>query len=1351
MPAGKKRMTIPGLVPGEEYVIQVRAVDEGEPSVWSPKEKVTTIDDTAGGTRTPVTCTLASFELSADGTFTATWPTVNANTDGTELVVKYYEFRLQSPLGERLAQHYGSAGGVQTRQWSMAQMKALWGGTLPSEVTASIRVVNSAGTASAEWSNSITVALPIPYMPTEVSPEVESVIDGVKAMWGPPAEPYVPGDPRWPAGYRVYFSIGDPNFVPDAAQKSNMIYQGPSYEAAMTSLQYEDDHWFKVCSYSVADLQSDYIEVGPVRPKSPYGPDLEPPLIPAITSLTMNDDRSVSGQANISWSISEGAEENEDIAGFVVAWKLTTDTLWRNTYFEKTARNGVIDLPRAFGNYDFKIAAFDFVGNYSDFSASQVLEGAGNAPGALTGVDAVTRWDGMRLFWNHSESQAVVNGGRYEIQFRTNPNITGNTPVDYTTGNRELEVSGLNVPLGTYYWRVRAVDVMGRAGPWSAEQTETLPPFPTASASDGDAPAAAPQNVRVTGGLNYLNVAWDRVSNVDFVTYEVYMSTTNGFTPSAANFVGSTPAQSLMVNTLANGSALSLNTTYYVKVVATDADTEVEADKIYSAQASGQLTQVAAGDLGINMSGENLLYNTSFETDSDANGLADYWAIYNNSAGTEPATATRPAGRTGGVAQRITWTGTNTTTKGIRPLNQLVVRPYTEYTLSFYARADGGTGFMVGYNTAPVSNSWISNTAPDTTTWKRYIYKFTTGANVDANNFYLSIVGHTASGGYVEFDDIQLEAGNIASAYKTGTVSIAKLITGKFQSADMIISTGGRIASETYLSNPQYGFAITDAGITIRDGLVDAKTLVSNSTITNNLFVGSTLEMSAGGIIQSSNYNPGVAGYRLSSVSLDIRTGTVAAGVLAAGTITSPDIKVAAGGKITVDANGSIQSNNYAQGTTGWKISSTGIEMWDTNSKINVSALETGVMSSTVITVGSGGEFKSANWNATNKTGYSLTEQGFTLYNGTIEGSTIRTNQIYSLTNDSVSGKPTFSINAQGYAELAGAWVHGNMRVSNSSSNVIQSGNYTGTGSGWQIRGDGLASFHQVQTWNMAVYEAATVGASAAHYIQSANYAPNAAGWRIRGDGYAEFNGGDMRLGSMDGSGGLTWLLNSGGNGQIRFYVPGDLGHFHYIRSVGQEFWMQGGWGGYIHIAPDNTVYMASNVYVSSNISGGTIGARGNLSGNGLTIATQADIGGTLTTPRISGDPAFTGRDGVGFVNARFNSAGQLRRDSSSRRYKNSIEPLPTPIESILALEPKRFKYNNPADAGTGYYPGFIAEEAHDLGLTDFVSYRTVEGASIPDGFRYSEYTAALAKVVREQQARLNDLETRLANLESGS
>ena len=1390
MPKGKKRMTIQGLVPNEEYVIQVRAVDDGEGSVWSPKEKITTIDDTAGGTRTPAKVELTSFVINAEGRFSADWNSVKANTDGTELVVLRYEILLTSVYGQAIAPYYGTSGETQNHQFSFPAIKALFAGNLPGELTANVRAVNSAGTEG-EWSEPITAILPIPYRPTmppEPPPAAEGVVDGIKVRWDIPAEPYVPGDPRWPAGYRVYMG-NTADFVPDVAGKSNMMFQGPTLEYAYTTMSYEIDHYFKVASYSNADLQSDYITMGPARPVSPYGPDDTPPLAPVLAQPTFNADRSVSGQANLSWTFDANVEVNKDVNGFVVAWRLQGEKIggqdiWRNTYFASDARSGVIDLPRAFANYEFKIAAYDFVANYSDYSATKLLEGAGDPPGALTGVDGIPRWDGIKLVWNHSESQAVINGGKYEVQF----NATGtfdNDIADYATGNRELDLTGhggsLFPPQSTWYWRVRAVDVMGRSGPWSAVQTEVLPAFPTASASDGQQPSSAPTNVKVTGGLNYLNVSWDRVPNTDPVTYEVYLSTTSGFTPDATNYAGSTPATSLMVNSTSAIPTLQQNTPYYVKIRATDADTKPADPKFYSTPVSGQLTQIAGGDLGINVSGENLLYNTSFETDSgtisppsaNQDGLADYWNVVNGNLSTTPVTTSLPAnGRTGGKAQRISWTG-NTTgiAKGITTYNQGgIVRPNTEYTISFYARAgvsgtgSAGTGFNINMSPAPavaVAHLHGATGVPalDSSVWKRYMYKFTTGATVDPNGFSVEIIGHTGStGGWIEFDDIQLEAGNIASAYKVGTVSIAKLASGRMETAELIIDKNGIIKSDDYNASTRRGYAITKDGIDLFEGKVNAAILEANSTITNKLFVGSDLEIATGGKFYSTNYRPAGtngasdpgAGFRMDSAGFDMRSGTVAFGTLSAGTMTTGGLKIGAGGEIVIDSTGAIRSNVYSQGTTGWKISSTGIEMWDTNSKINVAALETGTLSSAIVTIGSGGEIRSANWHDTNKTGWRINDQGFTMYNGTIYGSSVQTNQLKSIKVDPATGLYTFSINTDGYAELAGALVYGNMRVGTGASNVIQSGTWNGSNTGWQIRGDGWAQFFHVNTWNMNIYEGATVGNSSAHHLKSGNFVSSAdgyggAGWLIRGDGYAEFNGGSFRLGSA--AAGRTLLIQDAtGNGQLRFYAPGRNDGYHHLKMVGTVFHMRGGWGGAIEMHPNGgngtTVVLSQNInvtqhaYIDNNVNCGSLDVR-----SGVTISGHLLANAGL---RANSTP------GGGGALVRINNDGWLRRDTSSRRYKHSIEPYSPDPAAVMQLEPKRFKFNADGEDAE-FVVGFIAEEADELGLTDLVYYAEHEGEVVPESFAYEKYAVALQTVIKQQQEQIAALESRLSKLERRS
>jgi hypothetical protein len=98
---------------------------------------------------------------------------------------------------------------------------------------------------------------------------------------------------------------------------------------------------------------------------------------------------------------------------------------------------------------------------------------------------------------------------------------------------------------------------------------------------------------------------------------------------------------------------------------------------------------------------------------------------------------------------------------------------------------------------------------------------------------------------------------------------------------------------------------------------------------------------------------------------------------------------------------------------------------------------------------------------------------------------------------------------------------------------------------------------------------------------------------------------------------------------------------------------------------------------------------------------------------------------------------------SSSRETKKNIEPLAYTVEQILSIEPFQYNYNAEED-GQPKHAGFIAEDLHDAGLTGFVSYDDGKPATV----NYEFYVVALQQVIKDQEARLKDLEQRISNLE---
>ena len=109
------------------------------------------------------------------------------------------------------------------------------------------------------------------------------------------------------------------------------------------------------------------------------------------------------------------------------------------------------------------------------------------------------------------------------------------------------------------------------------------------------------------------------------------------------------------------------------------------------------------------------------------------------------------------------------------------------------------------------------------------------------------------------------------------------------------------------------------------------------------------------------------------------------------------------------------------------------------------------------------------------------------------------------------------------------------------------------------------------------------------------------------------------------------------------------------------------------------------------------------------------------------------------------NSTGTLLRSTSSRRYKENIVDAEFGLSELLVLRP--VNYNSISDDdGDTLFSGLIAEEVHEAGLTTFVSY---DDQDRPDALHYAPMISLCVKAIQEQQAIIEDLQTRLFALET--
>ena len=111
-------------------------------------------------------------------------------------------------------------------------------------------------------------------------------------------------------------------------------------------------------------------------------------------------------------------------------------------------------------------------------------------------------------------------------------------------------------------------------------------------------------------------------------------------------------------------------------------------------------------------------------------------------------------------------------------------------------------------------------------------------------------------------------------------------------------------------------------------------------------------------------------------------------------------------------------------------------------------------------------------------------------------------------------------------------------------------------------------------------------------------------------------------------------------------------------------------------------------------------------------------------------------------ANLHVESSGQFVRSTSSLRYKNTVNDATHGLTELKTLRPVTYKGNNDGDT---VYGGLIAEEVHDAGLTEFVTYND---DNEPDALAYGNMVSLCIKAIQEQNALIEALTARVATLE---
>ena len=117
-------------------------------------------------------------------------------------------------------------------------------------------------------------------------------------------------------------------------------------------------------------------------------------------------------------------------------------------------------------------------------------------------------------------------------------------------------------------------------------------------------------------------------------------------------------------------------------------------------------------------------------------------------------------------------------------------------------------------------------------------------------------------------------------------------------------------------------------------------------------------------------------------------------------------------------------------------------------------------------------------------------------------------------------------------------------------------------------------------------------------------------------------------------------------------------------------------------------------------------------------------------------------------ANVVIDGSGNLYRSTSALKYKQNVRDLES--IDISGFRPVRYKSKSPKDDPNKDFLGFIADEFHDAGLTELVSYGNDSDGkpTVVEGFNYDRLTVILTKALQEANAKIATLENKVKALE---
>ncbi|QFG12850.1 minor tail protein [Arthrobacter phage Mimi] len=373
---------------------------------------------------------------------------------------------------------------------------------------------------------------------------------------------------------------------------------------------------------------------------------------------------------------------------------------------------------------------------------------------------------------------------------------------------------------------------------------------------------------------------------------------------------------------------------------------------------------IKASALDVTVGGNQMVANSSFEVDSNGDGLADGWNTWARGAGDAGRvfTNTRVAGHFPGsvYAQRVeSTTVTNTEQSSIQASQLFFINPGDKVTLSIYGRASVAGNFSVSLRCEDDLGAYKGDanfTAAFTTAVQRFSGVVTIPAGTTKAKVTVTTPGALTSGHWFEVDGIKAELGDVLSAWSPlstellpGTI-VANMLAANAVTAASIAA--GSITATALAAQSIGASAIKAGSITATAMAADsitASAIAAGAVTAQELAAGSitATAIAAGSITASALAAQSITATALGAQSISataIGAGSITATALAAQSITATAL---AADSVTASAirAGSVTADELAAGS----VSATAIAA----NSITATALAAGSITATAIGAGS--------------------------------------------------------------------------------------------------------------------------------------------------------------------------------------------------------------------------------------------------------------------------------------------------------------------------------------------------------------------------------------------------------------